>query len=184
MPQAKNRRRRRAGSPGYSLVEVMVAMLIASVMVTAVLGVAVTATKGDTKSSHRQLMNGALTQLSAQLKNYQTACGCYKSNGDCTSSGGCTEILGPNSNNAGAATWSLNGAPGPAGNLADTSFGNSWALACGVHNVTGLVPALEAAPYSATVSYTVTWPTCSAAVPALNESPSISFNTNWTEPGP
>jgi len=180
------RRRRRAGSSGFSLVEVMVAMLIGSVMVTAVLGVSVTARTGGAKSTHRQMFDQGIAQVSAELKEYVTACGCKKSNGDCSSpAGGCTLLSGPNTNNAGIATWYLNGAAGAGGNMTD-SQGNVWALACGVHTITGVVPTLEAAPFNGRISYNVVgWPgagACTASAPGTNDTPQIQFTASWTEP--
>lgn len=186
MPRSKKPRRRRAGASGFSLVEVMVAMLIGAVMVTAVLGAAVSATQGTAKSNHRAALNQGIAQVSAELKNYVTACGCVKSTGACPA-GNCTLISGPNSNN-GANTWSINLAPGPSGTITDLDYGNGWALACGInggtHRLSGVVPALEAAPYNGQISYTVSWPVggCSATVPANTDAPAITFNATWNEP--
>jgi prepilin-type N-terminal cleavage/methylation domain-containing protein len=184
MKLAKARRRSRAASAGFSLVEVMVAMLIGAVMVTAVLGVSVSATQGSTRSAHRQALNQGIAQVTAELKNYVTACGCQKSGGACPAPG-CTLIAGPNANN-GANRWSLNAAPGMNGNITD-SMGNVWALACGTHNLTGIVPGLETATYGAgtsRISYNVTWPIggCFATVPTSIDVPAITFSANWTEP--
>jgi len=186
MRRANDRRRRRAGTAGFSLVEVMVAMLIGSVMVTAVLGISVTAKSGGAKSTHRQMFDQGIAQLSAELKQYVTACGCKKSSGDCSlPAGGCSMVLGPNTNNAGIATWYLNGAAGAAGNISD-SMGNVWALACGAHTIRGVVPTLEAAPYNGAITYTVLgWPSgaaCTATAPGNNDTPAITFTANWTEP--
>lgn len=186
MRRARDPRRGRAGSAGFSLVEVMVAMLIGAVMVTAVLGVSVTAKTGGAKSTRRQMADQGIAQLSAELKQYVTACGCKKSSGDCSlPAGGCTLVTGPNSNNAGIATWYLNGAAGAVGNISD-SMGNVWALTCGAHTIRGVVPALEAAPYNGSITYTVAgWPSaaaCTASAPGPNDTPVITFSANWTEP--
>ena len=185
MPRAKNRRRR-AGSSGFSLVEVMVAMLISAVMVTAVMGVAVTSKQGSVKSSHRQMFDQSMAQMSAELKTYVTACGCSKG-GACAGGcymGGATPIQGPNLLRAGGvASWYLNGSPAPGGGTITDSKGDVWALACGAHTLTGLVPSMEAAPYSGNVSYTVTWPAGSCAgTPGTSDVPTIQFAANWTEP--
>jgi hypothetical protein len=149
------------------------------------LGVAATSKQGTVKSNHRTAYNQAISQISAQLKNYVTACGCDK--GGACPAPNCTMISGPNSNATGTvASWYMNGSPGPSGNIVD-SAGNVWALKCGVHTLTNLVsagtPNLEAAPYGGTMSYTVTWPGGSCAgIPSMTDAPAISFTANWTEP--
>jgi len=183
MPRAEARRRRRDRRSGFSLVEVMVAMLIGSVMVTAVLGVAVTATQGSAHSSHRQAFNQGIAQISGELKNYVTACGCIKTTGACPA-GPCTMIQGPNASN-GTNRWSLNQAPGPGpGGTITDSLGNVWALTCGTHVLSGIVPSMENATYGGSISYTVSWPVggCNATVPTATDVPTISFAANWTEP--
>lgn len=161
-------------------------MMISCVMVTAMMGVAVTQKQGSGKTMHRMMFDQGIAQLSGELKQYVTACGCVKNTGNCSLPAlGCSTILGPNKNNAGIATWYLNGAGGsPLGSNIVDSQGNVWALSCGgAHSITGLVPALEAAPYSGSISYTVTWPGgCNAVVPGPTEDPQISFTANWTEP--
>ncbi|HEX4048634.1 MAG TPA: prepilin-type N-terminal cleavage/methylation domain-containing protein [Elusimicrobiota bacterium] len=183
MTAAMERRQRLAPSAraGYTLVEVIVAMLISCIMVTAVMGVAVTSKEGSGKAMHHLMFNQGIAQLSAEVKQYVTACGCTKA-GACPAPN-CTEVLGPNTNNAGVGTWYLNGAPGAAGNLVD-SMGNVWALACGAHTITGVVPTLEAAPYNGSITYTVSYPvsgTC-AGTPTATDAPAVSFAANWTEP--
>lgn len=166
-------------------------MLIGAVMVTAVLGVSVTAKLGGVKAQHKQMFDQGIAQLSVELKEYVTGCGCWKtgSGSTCTTpsvpAANCTLVLGPNSNNAGVATWYINGAAGAAGNITD-SMGNVWALACGAHTLHGVVPALEAAPYNGSITYNVMgWPnaaSCTAAPPGINDTPQIQFTANWTEP--
>ena len=179
------------GSAGYSLVEVMVAMLITCIMLTAVMGVAVTSKQGSITSEHRTLFNQGIAQLTSEVKEYVTACGCDKGTGNCVPAlnpTACTQILGPNTNAAGAATWYLNGAAGASGVLND-SMGNVWALTCGDHVITGVVPLFEApSPYNGTIDYKVGWPGCAAncvgctGVPAATDVPTITFTANWTEP--
>lgn len=177
-----------AASAGYSLVEVVLAMLISCIMVTAVMGVAVTARQGSGKSIHRMMFDQGISQLSAEVKQYVTACGCLKSTGACPSPG-CTQIPGPNTNVAGVNTWNLNGAVGAGGTLLDSaSYGgagqNVWALSCGSpHVVTGVVPTLESSPYNGSITYNVTWPSgCTASLPLATDTPLITFTANWTEP--
>ena len=160
-------------------------MLIASVMVTAVLGVSVTATQGSAKSMHRQMFDQGISQVSGQIKNYVTGCGCDKG-GACTVAA-CTPpngLLGPNTNNGGVNTWYFNNAPGPSGAIVD-SMGNVWALACGTHILTNVLtagtPNLEAVPFSGHISYTVTWPGGCPGAPGT-ETPKIDFSASWTEP--
>jgi Tfp pilus assembly protein PilV len=189
MTPSPNRRRSvlvPPGSAGYSLVEVIVAMLISCIMVTAVMGVAVTSKQGSGKSMHRMMFDQGIAQLSAEVKQYVTACGCLKSTGSCPAPN-CTMILGPNTNNAGVATWYLNGASGStasgsAGVMTDTQ-GNVWALACGNHTITGVVPTLEAAPYNGSITYNVTYSGgCSANPPTSTDVPTVTYSANWTEP--
>jgi type II secretory pathway pseudopilin PulG len=181
------------GSAGYSLVEVVVAMLIACVMVTAVMGVAVTSKQGSAKNMHRMMFDQGIAQLSSEVKQYVTACGCRADTGVCPAPS-CADpgILGPNT--AGGITgvnqWYLAGAEGtfvdaatappPAG--APRSI---WALACGDHYITGVVPSLEAPPYNGYIMYSVGWPTigaCTVGLPGINDAPTITFTANWTEP--
>ena len=194
----------RIGFAGYSLVEVVVAMLISCVMLTAVMGVAVTAKQGGGKSMHRLAFDQGISQLSAELKSYVTACGCRADTGACPGGGLCDDpgINGPNTNRAGVAQWYINGAPGAGttGKLIDTYNGSAgadvWALACGDHVITGLFPpppsplALESAPYGGSIKYTVGWPdinaagvgSCAVGLPGINDAPTIKFMANWSEP--
>ena len=180
------------GSAGYSLVEVVVAMLISCIMVTAVMSVAITAKQGGAKAMHRMMFDQGMAQLSAEVKEYVTACGCNACTGNCPSPA-CADpgIQGPNTNNGGAAQWYIDGAPGAGatGKLSD-SQGPVWALASGTHKITGLFPtspasaALEAAPYGGFIKYDVTWPAgCpGTGVPGINDAPVVSFAANWSEP--
>lgn len=185
MPQALNRRRRSNGSSGFSLVEVIVAMLITCVMVTAVMGVAVTAKQGSIKTTHREMFDQGIAQLSAELKQYVTACGCNKGTGICPAPA-CSTLLGPNSNRPGVASWYFNGAVGPTGTIADNR-GDVWALACGNHRLTGVLtggaPNLEAAPYNGSITYNVSYPIGGCAgIPTVTDTPLVQFTASWTEP--
>jgi Tfp pilus assembly protein PilV len=190
MTPASNRRRPvlvLSGSAGYSLVEVIVAMLISCIMVTAVMGVAVTSKQGGAKAMHRMMFNQGIAQLSAEVKQYVTACGCIKSTGVCPAPD-CTQILGPNTNAAGVATWYINGAAGAtasglAGTITDSQL-NVWALSCGNHTITGVVPTLEAAPYLGSITYNVTYPIggCNGNPPTATDVPTVTYTASWTEP--
>jgi len=180
---------------GYTLVEVVVAMLISCVMVTAVMGVAVTAKQGGGQQAHRMMFNQGIAQLSAQVKEYVTACGCNASTGVCPSPG-CADpgISGPNTGPGitGVNQWylqdtsvnpgiyDLDGPPN-GGGVARTT----WALACGDHYITGIVPALEVPPYYGYIHYQVGWPSlgsCTVGVPAMNDMPVVQYTAVWTEP--
>ncbi|MFI5360459.1 MAG: prepilin-type N-terminal cleavage/methylation domain-containing protein [Elusimicrobiota bacterium] len=198
MPQLPRRRRplvRLGGGvrAGYTLVEVMIAMLISAVMVTAVMGAAMTASQSGGTAMHKLLFNQVTAQLSAQVKGYVTACGCLKSTGFCPSPQ-CADpgINGPNTANAGAAQWYMNGADG---NIIDSASAPNngvagapqdvWALSCGTHHfITHNPPTtLEAPPYDGYVEYWVTFPGgCTPNIPANTDAPSISFQASWVEP--
>jgi prepilin-type N-terminal cleavage/methylation domain-containing protein len=176
---------------GFTLVEVIVAMLISCVMITAVMGVAITGVRsGGPKNMRRILADQAISQLSGQLKAYVTACGCSPNTGvcpvaPCTTSG--TGLDGPNSSNVGVGTWYLSGAPGAevggvATTIVDSQGATKWALTTGVHTLSNVLPAIEAAPYSGHISYTVTWAAGVGAIPGPTDVPSVTFNATWTEP--
>ena len=174
---------RLGGAAGYTLVEVIVAMLISCVMVTAVMGVAITAKQSTGENMRRLQADQGIAQLSGQLKGYVTACGCNPQTGSCPAPA-CTTILGPNTANAGAATWYLN-SDNPAQNSIRDSVGDKYALMCGNHVITGLVPAIEAAPYNGGIRYSVWWPPGAPNCPALpgpTGAPIVTFSANWTEP--
>ncbi|MFI5348495.1 MAG: hypothetical protein ACHQ2Z_03040 [Elusimicrobiota bacterium] len=161
-------------------------------MITAVMGVAVTAKQGSGKAMHRMMFDQGIAQLSTEVKEYVTACGCDACTGFCPSPA-CADpgISGPNTLNAGAAQWYLNGAPGAGatGKLID-SMGDVWALTSGAHQITGMFPTtpaamnLEAPPYVGKIVYTVAWPAgCpGTGVPGINDAPTIKFMANWSEP--
>lgn len=166
-------------------------MLITCVMVTAVMGVAVSSKQGSVKGTHRQMFDQGIAQFSAELKQYVTACGCDKGTGICPPAkcymAGPPAIQGPNINRAGSvASWYLNGAVGPTGGVID-SQGDVWALKCGNHTLTnvlnGVTPNLEAAPYSGSINYNVNYPIGGCAgIPTATDTPQITFTANWTEP--
>lgn len=167
-------RRRRGGPAGYTLVEVIVAMLISCIMVTAMFSVALTQKAGSGKSDRRILANQGAAQITAMLKGFVTGCGCDPSTGVCSNTNGdCTMLTGPNTANAGVATWYMNG-----GGITD-SMGNVYALTYGAHTLTGVLPAaFEAAPYNARVVYTVSNTQTVNGRPV----PQVVVNVNWTEP--
>jgi type II secretory pathway pseudopilin PulG len=185
---------------GYTLVEVVVAMLISCVMVTAVMGVAITAKQSSGPKNFRQILaNQAIAQLSGQLKGYVTGCGCLcAQNGTCDATkcadpalcAGGKGLNGPNSNNTCNATWYLNGSVGAADpttgapqSIMDSQL-NAWALASGPHTLSHVVPAIEAPPFSGNISYTVSWPpgSCAGGYPGPTDIPTIAFTAKWNEP--
>jgi type II secretory pathway pseudopilin PulG len=192
--------RRRARSEGYSLVEVVISVLLASVIVTSGFSVALTskALNGQNGKNDRHMAAGAaMKEVSAVLRNFVTGC-CDVSSGNCvttagaqwscTSAGSSVPILGPNQANA-SAPWSLNGYVMSGGPVTD-SCGNCYALYSNggtPHQITGLLPSwFSGSPYNATVTYTVTpvagpaW--TSATFPAA-VMPQVNVIVNWQEPG-
>jgi prepilin-type N-terminal cleavage/methylation domain-containing protein len=194
LPRRLSRGRRPAG---YTLVEVVVAMLISAIMVTAMFGVAISQKVGTTSADHRLLADQAMRQVSSQLRGYVTGCGCSAASGTCAAPG-CTMIAGPNAaNGAGVASWSYNapsagivdnwtsGGACPAavlGSCPGTGSGNSvWALANGAHVLSGVLPAwFEAAPYCARACYVVN--TVQSIGPNSMPVQSAVVSVNWAEP--
>jgi prepilin-type N-terminal cleavage/methylation domain-containing protein len=183
---------------GYTFIEVLVGLLLASVIATAVLSVAVTTKIAGGYNSHndRRMVAGQIQkELTSVLKNFVTAC-CDPVSGTCNpaGAGNCGGIAGPN-----GGAWTLNGYPfanNPSngfGGAVDTTLGaNPYALQVGAHNLNGsILPTwFSAAPYNATVSYTVTagpsynnvsnpitWPPAGDQV-----IPQVNVTVNWTEP--
>ena len=145
---------------GYTLVEVVVAMLLTSIMVTSVFSVALT-TKTVTKKGSRKLIAvQTARQLTGMLKNYVT--------GDFTTAGldGPGPGTGPNS-------WSLDSLVG----VNDTSCVNCYALTTGLHTVTGILPKwFEDPPTNAVLTYLVGTETVNGS-PA----PSVTVKVDWTD---
>jgi hypothetical protein len=160
-------------------------MLVASIMVTSVFTMAVTAKVSSTKSDHRLIASQAMRELTAMLRAYVTGCGCDFTTGLCPAppSTNCTLISGPNITNTNEARWYLN-TPTAVPPIVDAAAiggaGRSiWALASGQHVITGLLPAwFEAAPYSAAIIYTVTSPQLINGMPV----PQVAMRVDWTEP--
>ena len=147
------------GEKGYTLVEVMVAMLLTSIMVTSVFSVALTVKTGGSKGERKIKAAAGARQIAAQLKNYVT--------GDPTT----TTIPGPGS---GLNSWSMD-----SGGVDDTSCVNCYALTAGSHTLTGVLPAsFEAAPFNARVIYFVSTTDTVNGRPV----PSVSITTTWDEP--
>ena len=153
-----------AASSGYTLVEVMVAMLLTSIMVTSVFSVALTVKTGGNKGERKIKAAAGARQVAAVLKNFVT--------GDPTN----TMIPGPG---VGSNKWSMDG-----GAVDDTSCSNCYALTSGSHTLTGILPAtFEAAPFNARVIYFVD-PAGDTITDGVNTRPipSVSITTTWTDP--
>ncbi len=166
--------KRRSPRGGYTLVEVVVALLISCIMVTAMFSVALTAKGGSGKSGRRIVANQASAQISSMLRGFVTGCGCNVNTGGCAAD--CALIPGPNTSNAGVATWYINGFGGITDDL---SGGNVYALMAGVHNLRNVLPPwFEGPPYNGRVSYTVTVADTVQGRPV----PRVDVNITWVEP--
>lgn len=172
-PRFPRRRTRRAG---YTLVEIVIAVLLTSIMVTSVFSVALTAKQGGGKADRKLLAAQTARRMTNFLKNYVTGCDCNPTTGAC-SAASCT-IDGPNvargPNNV--ATWYLNAPPA----VVD-SRGDVWALASGEHRVTGtgVLPAwFLAPPYNGRVVYTVD----NSVVVNGRPVSGITLDVQWDEP--
>ncbi len=153
---------------GYTLVEVMVAMLLTSIMVTSVFSVALTVKTVGGKGERKIKAVAGARQVASLLKNYVT--------GETGAvSTGAPGIAGPC---AGAVNnWSMT-----CNGITDACPGGGsacYALAPGLHTLTGVLPAtFEAPPYNARVSYVVTVTATVNGRPV----PSVSITTTWTDP--
>jgi len=128
---------------GYTLVEIVVALLLSCVMISAVFTIALTAKQSTGVSERRQAAAQATQALLQNLKAY-VADPNYVVSGD-------SDILGPCPAGNARATWSLN-----CRGITDSRGSNAWALADGNHGVTGILPPwFVAAPYGATLNYSV-----------------------------
>lgn len=155
------------GEAGYTLVEVMVAMLLTSIMVTSVFSVALTVKTGGNKGEAKIKAAAGARMVAALLKNYVTA-------EDGTAS--TTLIPGPC---AGAPNnWSIS-----CNGIVDACPGggsNCYALAQGTHTLTGVMGDFEQPPpvgKSARVSYFVDATTLVNGRPV----PVVTITTTWTE---
>lgn len=162
-------RAKRIGEHGFSLAEVMVGMLLAAIMVTAVFTVALTVKRGVSRSDNRSAANNAARLLLEELKNYQTA--------DQTAG------LGPN-----AGAWSF-----PVGACAGEPIPPAWAVGyCAAasyalsegcaHCATLRVPAaLRSPPIRMTMLYRVTNEDTSGwGQPGYM--PRVETQVDWVEP--
>lgn len=168
------RRPRISGRTGYTLVEVVVAVLLTSIMVTAVFSVALTSKQGNVKTEHKMIASQATRRLSAALRNFVTGCDCDTATGICDMTS-CT-FLGPTPR-PDRFSWCLND---PTNGIFDDR-GDVWALTDGLHRVTGvgMLPAwFQAAPYNARIEYTVD----NSALVEGRPVSQVNITVVWTEP--
>lgn len=150
---------------GYTLVEVMVAMLLTTIMVTSVFSVALTVKTGGNKGESKIKAAAGARMVAALLKNYVT--------GDPASA----VIPGPGT---GANSWSMtgNGIVDACGCPSCTA--NCYALAHGTHSLTGVMGDFEQPPplgKNARVSYFVDANTLVGGRPV----PAVTITTTWTD---
>lgn len=166
-------RRHTKSRAGYTLVEIVIAMLLTSIMVTSVFSVALTSKQSGGKSDRRLLAAQAAKRMTSQLRNFVTGCACDAGTGAC-SAASCT-LQGPTPR-PGVASWYLND---PVNNIND-SRGDIWALTSGLHTITGtgVLPAwFLAAPYNASIQYTVD----NSVVIDGRPVPRVTLDVVWTE---
>ncbi|MDP3544228.1 MAG: prepilin-type N-terminal cleavage/methylation domain-containing protein [Elusimicrobiota bacterium] len=164
------RTRARRGNAGYTLVEVMVAMLLTSIMVTSVFSVALTVKTGGSKGESKIKAAAGAKMVAALLKNYVTAE---------TGAASTTLIPGPC---AGAANnWSIS-----CNGIVDACpLGGSdcYALAPGTHTLTGVMGDFENLPTDtppgkgARVSYYVNTDLVVNGRPV----PVVTITATWTD---
>ncbi|MHB2025275.1 MAG: PilW family protein [Elusimicrobiota bacterium] len=170
---------------GYTLVEVIIALLLTAVIVSAVFSLALTIKAGHVKIDRHLMAQQSSRELTSVLKSYVTAdCSAATING----------ISAPNG------SWSLTGIPGVHSNPVSDSCGSCYALAPGHHVLSNYIPSrLSQAPYNGKICYDVNYagacsidPTCTntsvAAAPCQSASPagppSVCVNVYWVEPKP
>lgn len=164
-------RRAAPRSAGYTLVEIMIAMLLTSIMVTSVFSVVLTVKTGGQKEENKIKAAVGTRYVSALLKNYVTAE---------TGGSGTSIIAGPCASNP-VNNWSItcNGVVDTCPVASSGAPNNCYALAPGSHSLTGILPAaFEATPYSARVVYFVTTADTIGGRPI----PHVSVTAQWTEP--
>jgi prepilin-type N-terminal cleavage/methylation domain-containing protein len=176
---------------GYTLMEVMISMMLASILAGAVFTLAISAQQSSNKVDRRVLANQYTRHLSEELAQFVTA---DRGNG---------LIAGPGRTFPGTASWFINGTTGLDGRtVTDTVQGNSdlctsncYALANGTHNLSGFLPSwFESPPFNATISYYVApqgsgstevdycRDSCAANIVDKSTITMVSPRIDWTEP--
>ncbi len=169
---------RPTGRAGYSLVEVVIAILLTAVIVTSVFSVSVSSKTSDIQAERKFKGAVGTRQVSALLRTYVT--------GDEFDSA--INLPGPGT---GPNTWSMTS---PGTGIVDhfwtyPSCGgvrNDYALAPGDHCLTGVLGAFEAAPYNARVWYHVVDmavgdPILGPACPGC-KLPFVTITADWIDP--
>ena len=159
-------RLRRASEEGYTLVEVMVAMLLTSIMVTSVFSVALTVKTGGSKGESKLKAAAMTRQISAVLKNYVTA-----------ETGTASTFTIPGPCGGAANNWSLT-----CNGIVDSCpLGGSacYALADGTHTLSGVNPVFEGAPWFAVTKYYVN---ATGTMVNGRPVPIVVITTTWTDP--
>jgi len=160
---------------GFTLVEIVVAMLLTAIMAGSMFSLALTARQGGARGFRKLVADQAARQLSEQLKSYVTI--------DYASTSG---IAGPG---RGANKWSMNDTT-VVPNIQDDCGTGSWptdcyALALGNHNIKGYLPAwFAAAPYNATILYTVSSAESITYGTKTGNVLNVNVTTDWDEPKP
>jgi len=163
---------------GYTIVEVVVAMLISAVMITAIFSVALSSKRSGMMADSKMIASSSSQSVAKLLANYMTA--------------NWTQTVVPGPNTRGTNTWSLDGL-----DYTDVGRAGAWALAPGSHIITGksngtdpegLFPRIRGA-YGGTLTYDVQWPSCaqcgaSSCTPPLGATcqPNINVTTSWSQP--
>lgn len=149
---------------GFTLVEVIVAILVTAVVVTSVFAVAMSVKRGTAVSERRLAANNAGKHLLEKLKNYVTP--------ELAHSG--VPWPGPGVGSG----WKL-----PEDNCGDCG-GGCYALATGCeHNASALIPQMwRDPPYGMTMKYKVYDRGGCAPYPCATAQPQVSVKLDWDEP--
>lgn len=153
---------------GYTLVEVVVAMLLVAVMVASVFSVALTAKQGGGKTERRLMAARASKHLTGVLKTFAADPSIAVTSATAAS-------WGPG---AGTNKWSLDdGTVDDLGDPPGDPCVDCYALRPGTHTVTGILPSwFEAAPYGAKLRY------CVNNSLAVGQGTPVSVTIDWKEP--
>ncbi len=164
-------RSRLISEEGYTLVEVMVAMLLTSIMVTSVFSVALTVKTGGSKGESKMKAAAMTRQIAAVLKNYVTA-----------ETGTASTALIPGPCGGAANNWSMT-----CNGIVDSCPGGGsscYALADGTHTLSGVNPTFEGIPPAVGGASAVTKYYVNATGTMVNGRPVpiVVITTTWTDP--
>ena len=181
MPERHHRRnddkRMEKKTRGATLIEVVVAVLLSAVMVSAIFSVALTAKSESKMTEESNTASQAVRQLSAQLHLYVTGYYNYISGFNPTMN----EIPGPSCPDCALGsgnqnTWAWNSVTMPTWGVGVSDSCGGYVLAQCTHSLQHYLPQwFESAPYDARISYTVT-------VPNVSEGPQVNITTTWNNP--